>query len=49
MATDEIKEIINKLRGIDPEAAVPLEQVQLLAVEVFALSERMDELESKQQ
>jgi hypothetical protein len=48
MPTEEIKEIINTLRGWDPDDGAPLDQLQLLAVEVFALSERMDELESAQ-
>jgi hypothetical protein len=48
MPTEEIKEIINTLRGWDADEGAPLDQLQLLAVEVFALSERMDELESTQ-
>jgi hypothetical protein len=51
MATtsDELKELINKLRGnSDPTEPAAVGDVLALAVEVFSLSERLDELAPKQ-
>ncbi|HEX3564005.1 MAG TPA: hypothetical protein VHU17_01425 [Acidimicrobiales bacterium] len=50
MATtsDELKELINKLRGnSDPTEPAMVGDVLALAVEVFSLSERLDELSPK--
>jgi hypothetical protein len=52
MATtsDELKELINKLRGnSDPTEPAMVGDVLALAVEVFSLSERLDELAPTQE
>jgi hypothetical protein len=52
MATtsDELKELINKLRGnSDPAAPALVGDVLALAVKVFSLSERIDELGSEEE
>jgi hypothetical protein len=44
--SDELKELIDKLRGNpDPGEVASVGDVLALAVEVFTLSERLDELE----